>query len=167
MATSFPPLSPSLNQSSSSLGSIDSRRVVTGSHHDGGGDSPPRNPGNPGGGGLPDNRGSGNSRDQPSFNPGGGSPSGNPGGGGPPFGPPNPNASIPAGRDNNRRLRNIRRLIGEGSDLYEKIRIELESCFKRTKEQNDEEILSVKNTIFPGITKLTDYLKYCSKNLLK
>jgi hypothetical protein len=64
-------------------------------------------------------------------------------------------------------MRNIRRWIAEGSDLHEKIRIELYSCFERTRNQDDEEILNVKNTILPGITELTDDLKNCCKNLLK
>ena len=57
--------------------------------------------------------------------------------------------------------------MAEGGDLHEKIRIELHICFERIREQNDEEILSVKNTIFPGIAELTGDLKNCCKNLLK
>ena len=59
------------------------------------------------------------------------------------------------------------RLVKEGIDLHQRIRSELSECFRKTRENDDLQILSILNTILPGIVEETGILRECTKHLTK
>ena len=59
------------------------------------------------------------------------------------------------------------RLVKEGIDLHQRIRSELNECFRKAKENDDQQLLSILNTILPGIVEEAGILRECTKHLTK
>ena len=103
----------------------------------------------------------------PNGTPFGGQPPGRPPGSGfPSSGPPSPPREPPGSTNDRRReyqsnrcFRNVIRLVKEGIDLHQRIRSELSECFRKTRENDDLQILSILNTILPGIVEETGILR--------
>ena len=101
-------------------------------------------------------------------------PGGPPGSGFPHSGPPSPPREPPSstndrrrGYQSNRCFRNVIRLVKEGIDLHRRIRAELNECFRKSKEDDDLQTLSILNTVLPGIVEETGILRECTKHLTK
>ena len=101
-------------------------------------------------------------------------PGGPPGSGFPSSGPPSPPRDPPSSTSDRRRehqsnrcFRNVLRLVKEGIDLHRRIRTELSECFRKSKENDDLQTLSILNTILPGIVEETGILRECTKHLTK
>ena len=132
-----------------------------------------RNP-NSHGGGSPDDDGSPGRPDGNGSPFRGPPPGGPPGSGFPNSGPPSPPRDPPSSTNDRRRehqsnrcFRNVIRLVKEGIDLHQRIRAELSECFRKSKENDDLQTLSILNTILPGIVEEAGILRECTKHLTK